>query len=60
MTHPQIKKPQFREKRSSWAPAAEPELEAQIPAPRATIDCWSLTPKRKQFPITKNQEAPQR
>ena len=52
MTHPQIKKPQFREKRSSWAPAAEPELEAQIPAPRATIDCWSLTPKRKQFPIT--------
>lgn len=62
MTHPQIKKPQFREKRSSWAPAAEPELEAHIPAPRATIDCWPLqfTPKRKQFSITKNQETPQR
>lgn len=62
VTHPQIKKPQFREKRSSWSPAAEPELEAHIPAPRATVDCWPLqfTPRRKQFAITKNQEAPQR
>lgn len=34
MTHPQIKKPQFREKNSSWSPAAEPELEAHVPAPK--------------------------
>lgn len=40
MTHPQMKKPLFRETGWSWSPAAEPGPEAHIPVAWATLGCW--------------------